>query len=710
MITRSTIGTGWHLTLTDPHPDAPADLRGRTVPAAVPGCVHTDLLAAGLLADPYVGLNEAGQHWIGRSGWTWTTSFDLPAGDAATRRELVFHGLDTVAEVSVNGHVVGRTANMHRTHAFDVTALVTPTGNELRVHIGSVYDYTDARRAESGELPSTYDEPFNHVRKMAANFGWDWGPTLVTAGIWKPVELLGWSGARLESVRPAVTVDRPGQDGPATVTAHVAVRRAPDAPDAELLLTATVAGQRATGRVPAGSDTAELTVAVPDARLWWPIGLGGQPLYDLEVGLSSGAGTADRWSRRIGFRTAELHTAPDRAGTPFEILVNGVHVPVRGVNWIPDDCFVSRLGRADYAAALDHAVEANVNLMRVWGGGIYEKDEFYDLCDERGLLVWQDFLFACATYSEEEPIRGEVLAEARDNVTRLAPHPSLVLWNGNNENLWGHRDWGWPEVLGDRGWGLAYYTELLPAVVAELDPGRRTGPAAPGRAPPTGTPTTRCTGRSTSGTSGTSATGPRTPSTSRVSSPSSASRARPAGPPSGARSTTARRPRPGRSPTPTRRPRTAWPSCSAASCRTCRTGVGGTRSRRCPTGSTSPSSTRPAPSGSASTTCAASGRAAPARSCGSSTTAGRWPPGRPSTATATASSPGTRCAPPTGPGTPPCRRPPAAAPSSGSPTTAATRGGPNSPSRSTRWRVSCSRRPCTPWPSPTGRPPPCRSS
>ncbi|MFE2910686.1 glycoside hydrolase family 2 protein [Kitasatospora indigofera] len=491
-LVRSVLDTGWRLRLTDPHPDAPVDLYGRAVPATVPGCVHTDLMAAGLLADPYVGLNEADQHWIGRSGWTWTTTFDLPeaagpgTGDEL-RRELVFHGLDTVAEVSVNGRVVGRTANMHRTHTFDVTDVVTGAGNELSVYIGSVYDYTDARRAESGEMPSTYDEPFNHVRKMASNFGWDWGPTLVTAGLWKPVELLSWSGARLESVLPAVTVDRPGQDGPATVTARVALRRAPGAPAQAQAVTATVAGRTATGRIAPDATTAVVTVEVPDARLWWPAGLGEQPLYDLEIELrpdavgpaAEPAPPADRWQRRIGFRTTELNTAADRAGTPFEIVVNGVQVAVRGVNWIPDDCFVAGLGRAEYAAALDHAVEANVNLMRVWGGGIYEKDEFYDLCDERGLLVWQDFLFACATYSEEEPLRGEILAEARDNVTRLAPHPSLVLWNGNNENLWGHRDWGWPEILGDRAWGLGYYTELLPAVVAELDPTRPYWPGSP---------------------------------------------------------------------------------------------------------------------------------------------------------------------------------------------------------------------------------------
>ncbi|MFJ6701180.1 MULTISPECIES: glycoside hydrolase family 2 protein [unclassified Streptomyces] len=480
MTLRSAVDTGWRLELTEPAADAPAELRGRSVPAAVPGCVHTDLMAEGLLADPYVGLNEADQHWIGRSGWTWTTSFDLPPtpGDDP-RRELVFHGLDTVAEIRVNGHVVGRAADMHRTHTFDVTDAVTPTGNELRVHISSVYAYTEARRAERGELPSTYDEPFNYVRKMAANFGWDWGPTLVTAGIWKPVELLSWSGARLESVVPAVDVPLPGRDGPGTVTAAVRIRRAPGAEERELRIDAHVGGHGAAGRVGPGESTATVTVDIPDARLWWPIGMGEQPLYEMEMTLGDAEGALDWWRRRIGFRTVALNTDADHAGTPFEILVNGAHVPVRGVNWIPDDCFVSRTGRPEYAAALDHAVEANVNLVRVWGGGIYEKDEFYDLCDERGLLVWQDFLFACATYSEEEPLRGEILAEARDNVVRLAPHPSLVLWNGNNENLWGHRDWGWHEILQGRSWGLGYYTELLPAVVAELDPTRPYWPGSP---------------------------------------------------------------------------------------------------------------------------------------------------------------------------------------------------------------------------------------
>ena len=182
---------------------------------------------------------------------------------------------------------------------------------------------------------------------------------------------------------------------------------------------------------------------------------------------------------RVGFRTVELDTTPDEHGTPFTIVVNGEPVFARGVNWIPDDILLPRVTRERYRERITPAVEANVNLVRVWGGGIYESDDLYDACDELGVLVWQDFLFACAAYAEEEPLRGEVIAEAREAVTRLSPHPSLVLWNGGNENLWGHEDWGWKERLGDLSWGLGYYDDVLPGIVAELDPTRPYCPGSP---------------------------------------------------------------------------------------------------------------------------------------------------------------------------------------------------------------------------------------
>jgi beta-mannosidase len=189
--------------------------------------------------------------------------------------------------------------------------------------------------------------------------------------------------------------------------------------------------------------------------------------------------TQDEWRGRIGFRTVALDTAPDPDGTPFTILLNGERVFARGINWIPGDCFPARVGRDQYAERLTQARDANVNLVRIWGGGIYESDDFYDVCDELGLLVWQDFLFTCAAYAEEEPLRGEVAAEAREAVTRLSPHPSLVLWNGCNESIWGYHDWDWQAELDGRTWGWRYYTEILPAIVAELDPTRPYTPGSP---------------------------------------------------------------------------------------------------------------------------------------------------------------------------------------------------------------------------------------
>ncbi len=197
-----------------------------------------------------------------------------------------------------------------------------------------------------------------------------------------------------------------------------------------------------------------------------------QPLYDVELTLRHDDVALDDWRRRVGFRTVLLDTSTDVHGTGFTLVVNGERLFARGVNWIPDDVFPSRITRERYRERLAQAAGAGVDLVRVWGGGIYESEDFYDACDELGLLVWQDFPFACAAYPEEQPLRGEVEAEARENVVRLMPHPSLVLWNGNNENLWGFKDWGWEQRLAGESWGEGYYLGVLPRVVAELDPTR----------------------------------------------------------------------------------------------------------------------------------------------------------------------------------------------------------------------------------------------
>jgi beta-mannosidase len=302
---------------------------------------------------------------------------------------------------------------------------------------------------------------------MACNFGWDWGPTLVTAGIWQDIGLQSWSVARLAEVRPQITR---ADDGTWRVDVHIELERDDDGP---VTVVAAVAGRETVARI-SGSE-AVLSLTVENPELWWPRGYGEQPRYDLDVTLSDSYGKLDLWSRKVGFRAVRLDTA-DGA---FTVVVNDVPVFVRGVNWIPDDVFVTRITRDRLAARFAQACEANVNLLRVWGGGRYESEDFYDLADELGLMVQQDFLFACAAYPEEEPFAAEVAAEARENVVRLGPHPSLVLWTGNNENIWGHEDWDWKESLGDRTWGAGYYFELLPRIVAEADPGRPYWPGSP---------------------------------------------------------------------------------------------------------------------------------------------------------------------------------------------------------------------------------------
>lgn len=456
MLEATPLTDGWILR----HPDG----SGRALPASVPGCVHTDLLAAGLIPDPFLGRNETEVAWVGRREWTYEVGLSGSGTVGHDQTDLVFDGLDTAAEIRLDGRLLGSVRNMHRSYRFDITGM----SGRLSVRFASAYAEAEAVRERLGDRPGAYPEPFQFLRKMACSFGWDWGPTLVTAGVWRPVRLERWSTARIARVRPVVTVD--GTTG--RVELLVDVERA--AVEAGLRLEARVGGDgvRAVAEVEGTSGVVRLDV--PDVELWWPRGYGEQPLYEIELTLyDDGRGEPlDVWRRRIGFRTVELDRRADEHGTGFTFVVNDERLFARGVNWIPDDVFPSRITRERYRERLRQAADAGVDLVRVWGGGIYESEDFYDACDELGLLVWQDFPFACAAYPEEQPLRGEVEAEARENVVRLMPHPSLVLWNGNNENLWGFRDWEWEERLAGESWGEGYYLGVLPRVVAELDPTR----------------------------------------------------------------------------------------------------------------------------------------------------------------------------------------------------------------------------------------------
>jgi beta-mannosidase len=447
------------------------------IPATVPGCVHTDLLAAGLIPDPFLDANETLVEWVADAEWTYDTTFTVP--DDVRRHEhidLVFEGLDTLATITLNGIEVARTANMHRTYRFDITALLTDDENRLSVTFESATRYCEALRRTEGDWPSaSFDRPFNYLRKMACSWGWDWGPWLTTAGIWRPVGLRGWTTNRLVSVRPTARIED-GEHG----TVDVAIETADGGPGiAARILLCDPDGVVVTDTMHeiTGSHC-QLTIDAATVRRWWPHTYGDQPMYTLEVVLIHEGRAIDRLSRRIGFRTVELDTAADATGAAFTFVVNGLPIFARGVNWIPDDVFPSRITPGQYHDRLNQAKAANVDMIRVWGGGIYEDDAFYEACDELGLLVWQDFLFACAAYPEHL-LAVEVEAEARDNVTRLMHHPSLVLWNGNNENIWGYTDWGWQERLQGRSWGAGFYFDLLARVCAELDPARPYWPGSP---------------------------------------------------------------------------------------------------------------------------------------------------------------------------------------------------------------------------------------
>jgi len=461
----------------EPASDVPpnwAIISSEPCPATVPGEVHVDLLNADLIPDPFDGDNESLLSWIGRTNWRYRATFEWN-GSEHGRSDLVADGLDTVTTIILNGRRVAQTANQHRSYRFDVSELLVAGRNELEVAFAAPVIEAERRAIETGERPHLYPHPFNAIRKSAFSYGWDWGAELAGVGIWRPIRLESWSAVRLAGVRPLATVD--GTDG--VLEVHVDLEWLASQDKSAGTVTAQVAGIEGSVKVQPGETSAVLSLTVPDVSLWWPRGYGMQPLYDVSVDLLVQGQRLAGWHGRVGFRTVTLSTAPDRAGSEFVLSVNDLPIFVKGANWAPGDAFLTRLTRSTYQRSIIDATDAGMNLIRVWGGGIYETEDFYDICDELGVLVWQDFLLACATYSEEEPLWSEFEAEARQAVSRLAQHPSLVMWNGGNENIWGFVEWNWRVPLAGRTWGDGYYTKLFPAIVAELDPHTPYSPGSP---------------------------------------------------------------------------------------------------------------------------------------------------------------------------------------------------------------------------------------
>lgn len=454
-------------------------------PAEVPGVVHLDLHRNELIAEPFFGYVEEGLQWIGKTDWEYRREFSVSQNVLDRKNiELVFDGLDTYAEVYLNDELVLEAINMYRTWRVPVTGLLQAEDNELRIIFRSPINKDLPRVGEAGyELPAANDKEENtspYTRKAPYSFGWDWGPRFVTSGIWKPVRLEAWDDARLVDV--FVRQIELGEKK-AHLEADVEILGAEDASGpvtVEIQVDGTaVATEKVQLEVSAHAHTVSFEIRDPER--WWPNGLGEQPLYTVTTSLTRKGKAIDETSSRIGLRTIELRREPDEWGKSFEFVVNGVPVFAKGANWIPADSFLPRITRERLEDRLGSAKRANMNMLRVWAGGIYESDDFYDLADEMGLLIWEDFHFSTSLYPADEAFLANVEVEAEHAIRRLRNHPSLALWCGNNEVETGWQHWGWKYYLPN--WLFNDYEklfhELLPKVVAKHDPTRAYWPSSP---------------------------------------------------------------------------------------------------------------------------------------------------------------------------------------------------------------------------------------
>lgn len=448
------------------------------LPATVPGGVHTDLLALGKIPDPFVADNELMVMWVAETDWEYRRTFQVEAALLSQPQvALVCDGLDTLADVYLNGTFLGHAENMFRRWEWDVKALLHAGENEIHLVFGSPVRFITARQAQlpltgGGDLPGG-----PHLRKAPCHFGWDWGPKLPPIGIWKEIRLEGFA-TRLTDVHLRQSLEEALAVVSADVSAEV---NGAGQVTASMTVTGPGGGKVETQEILSSefdeepAQYANLSVVIPQPQLWWPAGYGAQPIYTVEITLQAGATVLDQRRYTLGLRTIELRQEPDQWGQEFTFYVNGVRLFAKGADWIPTDSLPTRITEAMLEGLLKSAVEANMNMLRVWGGGYYPEDMFYDLCDRYGILLWQDFMFACGIYPADADFFENVRIEAIENVRRLRHHASLALWCGNNEMEQGWCDWGWnkPEdPLNQRlkdGYDRMFH-QMLPELLEYEDP------------------------------------------------------------------------------------------------------------------------------------------------------------------------------------------------------------------------------------------------
>ncbi len=439
-----------------------------SLPARVPGCIHTDLLAAGKIPDPFFGDNERQVQWVGETNWVYRHTFEAPPELLNRARVLLrCEGLDTLATSKINGKEVGRANNMFRIWEFDAKSALKPGENTVEVAFASPLPYMKQRQAERALYEwSGPHEPRGRawVRKEPCNFGWDWGPVLITCGIWRSISLVAFEHRLLE---PLILQEH--SSGKVRLHVQIPVESAQTTPLKVNLLLRLGAENVAGGSAKVVNGLAAVDLEIANPQLWWPAGMGEQPLYQIMAELIDAEGTAvERRTQRLGLRTLKLLEPGRRTSLRFE--VNGIPFFAKGANWIPADAFANRVTPEMLRRYVVDAVAANMNMLRFWGGGYYEEDALFDACDELGICVWLDFKFACTSYpSFDAEFMENVRQEARDQIRRLRHHACIAVWCGNNEiSLMTKAKWS------DKSMGQADYDrlfkQLLGGQVKELAP------------------------------------------------------------------------------------------------------------------------------------------------------------------------------------------------------------------------------------------------
>ncbi|HEY1731006.1 MAG TPA: glycoside hydrolase family 2 protein [Terriglobales bacterium] len=463
----------------------PPAAEGGWIAATVPGDVHLDLLHAGKIADPFYRDNESKLQWIEKAGWEYRTSIDAtPSVLAREHVELVFEGLDTACAIFLNGKRIAQPDNMFREWRIDVKSALHPGANDLQIIFPAPMKAAEAVAAKDPWHDRTHTDPKGYIRKAVYEFGWDWGPRFATSGVYRPAYLEVWDDARIDNV---FVEQESINSASADLDVHINILASKET-QAVVSLNYGVGGTNLhlerVVTLGSGTNLISFPIDIAHPQLWYPSGYGGQPIYHFHASLKEGDREVDANDAKTGLRSVVLRRERDKWGRSFEFVINGIPVFAKGADVIPFDSFPNRVTNEKYRHILQSAKDANMNMVRLWGGGYYETQEFYDLCDQLGLMVWHDLMFGNNWQPGTYEFKQNIQQEAEYQMTRLRNHPSIVLWSGNNETEL-LRDWNGngqlPPAVHEHIWQdyLTEFSGVLATTAARVDPQTPYWPSSP---------------------------------------------------------------------------------------------------------------------------------------------------------------------------------------------------------------------------------------